>query len=126
LLRVGRYILAFTFTLALALALALAFCRSSLPLRSSVSANSYPSFLSSTLSHTSPYAWDIRASAVRCIFSASAGELRSARRGEERTSMEVRKVEKVVRAKVSGLGDVAGRRDNGVYIASRSQPFTLS
>jgi hypothetical protein len=38
----------------------------------------------------------------------------------------VRKVEKVVRAKVSGLGDVAGRRDSGVYIATRSQLSTLS
>lgn len=87
---------------------------SSRPRRRSVSANSYPSFLSSTRSHTSAYASAMRPSAVRWMTSAERGFASSARRGDVRGSCEVRKDENFVSAAVSSVAVAPGRRESGV------------
>lgn len=91
---------------------------SSLPRRSNVSRNSYPSAGSSTLSQISAYASLILLSAVRWICAASRESVSRASLGEEAGSMVVRNDEKVVREVVSSLGEAAGSRESGVYLVS--------
>lgn len=81
-----------------------------------VSPNSYPSALSKTLSHTSPYASAIFLKAVLCTFSASRGFDNSARRGDDCGSMVDKKVENADSEEVRIFGDVVGRRDRGIYL----------
>lgn len=87
---------------------------SSLLLFKTVLLASYLFASSMTASHTSAYALDTRSNAARWIEAAKRGGSNE-RRGEERGSIEERKVEKVVIADWRMAGEVAGRWERGVY-----------